>query len=91
MAGEMQTTKMSSKGQVVIPEEIRETLDLKAGSTFAVFGNKDADAIMLKKLVVPEPVKAFEEMAKWGRQHAKTMDLDITPERIVEKQHKHKK
>lgn len=91
MAGEMQTTKMSSKGQVVIPEEIRETLDLKAGSTFAVFGNKDADAIMLKKLAMPEPVKAFEEMAKWGKQHAKSMGLNVIPEKIVEKQHKYKK
>ena len=93
MAGgaDVQVTKMSSRGQVVIPEGIRENLGLRPGSTFAVFGNKDADAIMLKKLVVPEPIKAFEEMAKWGKQHAKSMKLDVSPEKIVEKQHKRKK
>ena len=35
------TTKMSSKGQVVIPEQIRTQLDLEAGSRFVVVGDKD--------------------------------------------------
>ena len=35
------TTKMSSKGQVVIPEEIRKRLGLKSGSQFVVVGDKD--------------------------------------------------
>ena len=35
------TTKMSSKGQVVIPEEIRKRLGLKAGSQFVVVGDKN--------------------------------------------------
>ncbi|HIH20883.1 TPA: AbrB/MazE/SpoVT family DNA-binding domain-containing protein [Candidatus Micrarchaeota archaeon] len=85
---EAQVAKMSSKGQVVIPEDIREDMNLHAGSTFVVFGNKNADSILLKRLVVPEPTKAFEEMAKWGRQHAKSLGLDVRPEKIVEKQHK---
>ena len=34
------TTKMSSKGQVVIPEEIRKRLGLKAGSQFVVVGER---------------------------------------------------
>ena len=32
------TTKMSSKGQVVIPEEIRKSLRLKEGDQFVVLG-----------------------------------------------------
>jgi AbrB family looped-hinge helix DNA binding protein len=32
------TQKMSSKGQVVIPEEIRDRLGLKAGAQFVVVG-----------------------------------------------------
>ena len=35
------TTKMSSKGQVVIPEEIRDRLGLKAGIQFVVVGERD--------------------------------------------------
>ncbi|GAG38977.1 unnamed protein product [marine sediment metagenome] len=35
------TTKMSSKGQVVIPEDIRKRLGFKAGSQFMVVGEKD--------------------------------------------------
>jgi len=33
------TTKMSSKGQVVIPEDIRKRLKLRAGSQLVVVGD----------------------------------------------------
>ena len=35
------TTKMSSKGQVVIPEQIREQLHLREGEQFVVIGRGD--------------------------------------------------
>jgi len=35
------TTKMSSKGQIVIPEIIRKQLNLKPGSQFVVVGDFD--------------------------------------------------
>ncbi len=44
----VQFTKASSKGQVVIPREIREKLDVKEGSVFAVAADKDL--IILKKI-----------------------------------------
>ena len=37
----IETTKMSSKGQIVIPEEIRNRLGLKTGDKFLVLGDKD--------------------------------------------------
>jgi len=37
MAG-VATTKLSSRGQVVIPENIRKKLQLKAGTQFVVIG-----------------------------------------------------
>lgn len=45
------TTKMSSKGQVVIPEEVRRALDLSAGSQFVVIG--EGDVVILKKISPP--------------------------------------
>ena len=45
------TTKMSSKGQVVIPEEIRNQLGLEPGTQFVVVG--DRDVVILKALNPP--------------------------------------
>ncbi len=88
MSANAQVTRMSSKGQVVIPEGIRAALGLTAGSLFAVFGRKDADVILLKRLELPEPSKAFEDIAKWGAAHAKSRHIDATPASIVKRQHK---
>ena len=46
------TTKLSSKGQVVIPEEIRNRLGLKPGAQFVVLG--DRDVVILKVIQTPE-------------------------------------
>ena len=45
------TTKMSSKGQVVIPEDIRKQLKLKPGVQFVVVGEKDV--VILKAISAP--------------------------------------
>jgi AbrB family looped-hinge helix DNA binding protein len=45
---EIQFTKASSKGQVVIPTRIRKKLDIKEGSVLAVAS--DRDVIILKKV-----------------------------------------
>jgi len=72
------TTRMSSKGQVVIPESIRKQLDLKAGSQFLVLG--DADVVILK-VVTPPDMGEFNDLIKKARQQAKDAGLkqsDIT-------------
>ena len=48
---DVSTTKMSSKGQVVIPENIRKKLNLKVGSQFVVVGEKDV--VILKTISRP--------------------------------------
>lgn len=49
----LSTTKMSSRGQVVIPEEVRKRLRLKEGSQFAVLDFRDT--VMLKVIAEPSP------------------------------------
>ncbi|MFH1247220.1 MAG: AbrB/MazE/SpoVT family DNA-binding domain-containing protein [Candidatus Micrarchaeota archaeon] len=91
MECETQITKMSSRGQIVIPEGVRTEMGLEAGSTFVVFARKDADSILLKKIEFQAPVKAFEEMVKWSRQHATEKGLDTSVKKIVETQHKQRR
>ena len=45
---ELEMTRVSSKGQIVIPSLIREKLGLKDGSRLLVFG--EGDTIILKKV-----------------------------------------
>jgi AbrB family looped-hinge helix DNA binding protein len=45
------TTRMSSKGQVVIPEDVRRALGLEVGAQFVVMG--DGDTVVLKRIAVP--------------------------------------
>ena len=72
------TTRMSSKGQVVIPESIRKRLNIKEGAQFLVVG--DADVVILK-VVVPPDMSEFDVLIKLARQQAKEAGLkpaDIT-------------
>ncbi len=49
--GDLATTKLSSKGQVVIPEDIRAKLGLEPGSQFVVVGR--GDTVVLKLIQTP--------------------------------------
>jgi len=66
------TTRMSSKGQVVIPEEIRNRLGLKGGTQFIVVGNRDA--VILKVISTPS-VKEFNDLIGQARQQARRAGL----------------
>lgn len=62
------TTKMSSKGQVVIPEAIRKKLGLKSGDQFVVTGNKD---VVILKSISPPSLDEFDDLIKEARRQAK--------------------
>jgi len=66
------TTRMSSKGQVVIPGEIRDRLGLKAGTQFVVVGNRDV--VILKAISAPS-VKEFNDLIGQARQQARRAGL----------------
>ena len=62
------TTKMSSKGQVVIPENIRKQLNLKAGAQFVVVGDKD---VVILKNIAPPSIEEFENLIVEARKKGK--------------------
>jgi AbrB family looped-hinge helix DNA binding protein len=66
------TTRMSSKGQVVIPEAIRKQLDLKEGAQFLVVGGEDV--VILKLVTLPDKHE-FEALIKEARRQAKATGL----------------
>ena len=66
------TTKMSSKGQVVIPEGIRQQLGLDSGTQFVVVGQKDV--IILKTIAAPA-MDQFGGLIKQARKQAKVSGL----------------
>ena len=69
----IEITKMSSKGQVVIPVRIREELGLEDGSRFVV--SRTDSAIVLKKLSIPEAFEEFDKLTKEGEKHAKAKGI----------------
>jgi AbrB family looped-hinge helix DNA binding protein len=72
------TTKMSSKGQVVIPEDIRKRLKLKTGSQFIVMGEND---VVILKTIKPLSMAEFDKLITKARIQGKKAGLkqaDIT-------------
>jgi AbrB family looped-hinge helix DNA binding protein len=61
-------TKISSKGQVVIPKDIRDKLNVKEGNLFVI--TEEDNSIFLKKIEPPKintwrrATKPFKEAAK---------------------------
>lgn len=66
------TTKMSSKGQVVIPEDIRKRLNLTEGTRFVVTGQDDV--VILKAISEPS-LDEFESLIQEARSQAKQAGL----------------
>lgn len=67
------TTKMSSKGQIVIPKSIREQLNLAEGTQFVVIG-KD-NAVILQ--AIPEiPLDEFEILLQEAQEQARQVGLE---------------
>ncbi len=88
----IETTKMSSRGQIVIPQEVRDEIKADEGTIFLVMTS--GDTLILKKMEMPSKevlIKQLEEMAKEGRKHLEKLGIkesDIP--RIVERSRKKK-
>ena len=68
----LETTRLSSKGQVVLPLAIRRKLHLSYGEKFAVVG--EGDTVILKKIAIP-PLSEIRRLLARSRQYARRVGL----------------
>ncbi len=66
------TTKLSSKGQVVISEAIRKGLGLKTGDEFVVMGRDD---VVILKAITPLDMEQFKPLLAEAQEYAKKVKL----------------
>ena len=66
------TTRMSSRGQVVIPEEVRMRMGLTAGAQFIVVG--EGDVVILKTIAAPS-MDDFEGIINRARGQARAAGM----------------
>lgn len=72
MSTNLATTRLSSKGQVVIPEAIRDSLGLKTGVRFIVIGKGDS---VIFKTIAPPSFDEFEDLLCDARKQASQAGL----------------
>jgi len=63
-----EVTKLGERGQIVIPQEFRKSLDLQTGEKFIVMMH--GDTLTFKRLKAPS-LAEFEKMLAKSRAHAK--------------------
>jgi AbrB family looped-hinge helix DNA binding protein len=71
----IEVTRISSRGQVVIPQRIREKIGTKEGDAFMVAGH--ADTIILKRLQHPEELDALIEQTRSFAKAKKITPADV--------------
>ncbi len=68
----METTRLSEKGQIVIPKDFREKMGLKPGSRFLVIAAEDS--IILQRIEIVKQKMAVEDILS----KAKGITSDLT-------------
>lgn len=66
------TTRLSSKGQIVIPEAIRRRLELEPGTEFLVLGE---DGTVVLKVIEAPSMQEFDEVVAKAREGARRAGL----------------
>lgn len=69
---DLATTKLSSKGQVVIPDDVRKRLKLKTGTQFVVIGEDD---VVILKTITPPSMNDFDSLIAKARKQGKEAGL----------------
>ena len=68
----IEVTSISSRGQVVIPQNLRDKLKIREGEKFVVIG--EDNTIILRKLEMPS-FKGFDKLLAKTREFAKKNEL----------------
>lgn len=68
----LEVTSLSSRGQVVIPQGVRDRLHLHTGEKFVVIGEEDT--IVLKKLEAPS-FKGFDKLLNKTRDFVRRREI----------------
>ncbi len=76
----VETIRMSSKGQIVIPQDVRTELQLDEGTVFAVVGSRDT--IILKKISTPTKEELIKDLGVF----AKKAKIKLQSKGITEKE-----
>ena len=58
----IETTKMSSRGQIVIPQDLRDILKADEGTVFAIAGS--GNTLILRKLETPTEGSLLKDIEK---------------------------
>lgn len=66
------TTRLSSKGQIVIPEPIRRRLGLESGTEFVVLGE---DGTVVLKVIDAPSMRDFDDIVARAREGARRAGL----------------
>ena len=85
----LEVTSLSTKGQIVIPQEIREKLGLEPGTKLIVI--QEGDSILLKPITLPKR-EQFKKLISFGdkvRDSLKLEENDV--EKAIETVRKAKK
>jgi AbrB family looped-hinge helix DNA binding protein len=75
----LETTRMSSRGQVVIPEQVRRRLGLQPGTQFVVVAEQD---VVILRAILPPSMDEFDRLAAEARAAARRARMkrgDIQP------------
>ena len=70
---QVELTRISEKGQVVIPSSLRREMGIKKSDQFMIFG--ESGTVILKKIEKPAIKKTFDEIAKPLQKAAKQAGL----------------
>ncbi|MEK6894776.1 MAG: AbrB/MazE/SpoVT family DNA-binding domain-containing protein [Nanoarchaeota archaeon] len=86
----VETVRMSSKGQIVIPQKVREEVNADEGSVFVVLSS--GDSIVLKKIEVPSKELLIKSLQKMVKENTKRNDgLGIKESDVNDIVHRYRK